>query len=229
MPAQPPGAGAQISAYRDPRDTALVLRLTSLLALLSCLLVASVAVNFLQYFRKADLVVVDKTSGAAVVLNNRELGSTETVRLDRDQITDEDKSYTARSYAEALYRIDPATRGEDIRRALRQMIDQSAVEFAKYLSKERILETQRAESWQSTWDVQESSIDTRDAWTIQVIGTQDVTRIVNGAPSTERHQLQVRVKLAADPEGRTDRNLRTGCRVVRFEVKEIAAAPVAGA
>lgn len=212
-----------VSLARDPRDVSLVGRLTGLVALLALALLASIAANIIQYLRKPDLVVVDNLSGAAVTLNNRELGETEHVRLDRDHIEERDKAYAARTFAEALYRVDPATRGNDVRRALELMVGESAVRFAKYLGDDRILETQRVESQQSTWEVQTCVLDGRDPWTVEIIGTQDLTRIVSGSPVTERHQLQLRIKLAADPEGRTDRNLRSGCRVVRYDFREIAA------
>jgi len=211
-----------VSLARDPRDVMLVGRLVGVVALLAAVALASIGANIVQYLRKPDLVVVDDTSGAAIVLNNRELGETESVRLDRDHIEERDKAYAARTFAEALYRVDPATRGNDVRRALELMVADSAVRFAKYLGQDRILETQRVESQQSTWEVQSCVLDGRDPWTVEIIGTQELTRIVSGSPVTERHQLQLRIKLAADPEGRTDRNLRSGVRVVRYDLREIA-------
>jgi hypothetical protein len=101
------------------------------------------------------------------------------------------------------------------------MAPDSALKFARYLKQEAILEKQRQESWQSVWTVQDVSVDPRDRYLVRVIGRQDLRRLEAGAPVEETRQLNLSVRLMADPNGRADRNLRSGFIISSFEYKEI--------
>lgn len=220
--------GAVTRHFRDPRDIQIILRLSALLAVSGVLLVLSVCGNIFQYYEDDDLVVMDKDSGRVLVINKREYGETESVRLGPDRITEQDKRYLATEFVTALFRLDPASRVRDIERALRMMVPESAPRFAEYLTKNRVLERERKESQQGVWTAQDVSLDPRDPWTVRVIGEQELTRnLPNVGIRTEKHQYAITIKLAADPSRRADRNLRSGVLVGRVEWKEIT--PTEGA
>ena len=209
------------SLYRDPQDVRTVIQLARSGIVLSLLLLISVAANFYQYYRRPDRIVVDKSSGRVVEINDRDYGETEAVQLGPEHLTDADKKYIASEFIRSLYQIDPATRSKDLERALRMMVPDSALKFARYLKQDNVLDKQLQESWQSTWAAQDITVDTKDRYVVRVLGRQDIHRLDNGVTLDEPRQLSLSLKLIADPKGRADRNLRSGFLVSSFDYKEI--------
>jgi hypothetical protein len=157
------------------------------------------------------------------MINDREYGETEAVRLGPDRLTDADKQYIAGEFVKAIYQVDPATRPRDIERALRMMVPNSALLFARYLKQTGVLDKQRAESWQAIWTPQDISVDGADPYTVRVIGKQEITKIIANATQRETRQLHLTLKLTADPQRRADRNLRSGFLIASFDYKELGA------
>jgi hypothetical protein len=209
--------------YRDPADVRTILSMAWTGTLLVVLLLASVAFNIWQYWRRPDRVVVDRSSGRVLMINDREYGETEAVRLGPDRLTGADKQYIAGEFVKAIYQVDPATRPRDIERALRMMVPASALLFARYLKQTGVLDKQRAESWQAVWTPQDISIDGADPYTVRVIGKQEITKVIAGATQQETRQLSLTLKLVADPQRRADRNLRSGFLIGSFDYKELGA------
>jgi len=209
------------SLYRDPQDVRTVIQLARSGIVLTLLLLASVAANFYQYYRRPDRIVVDKSTGRVVEINDRDYGETEAVQLGPEHLTDADKKYISSEFVRSLYQIDPATRSKDIERALRMMLPDSALKFARYLKQESILEKQLQESWQSAWTAQDITVDSKDRYTVRVIGRQEIHRLDNGVAVDAPRQLSLSLKLIADPKGRADRNLRSGFLIGSFDYKEI--------
>jgi hypothetical protein len=112
--------------YRDPADVRTILSMAWTGTLLVLLLLASVAFNIWQYWRRPDRIVVDRSSGRVLMINDREYGETEAVKLGPDKLTNADKQYLAGEFVKAIYGVDPATRPRDIERALRMMAPASA-------------------------------------------------------------------------------------------------------
>lgn len=195
------GAGTY-SLYRDSQDVRTVIHLARSGIVLTLLLLISIAGNFYQYYRRPDRIVVDKSSGRVVEINDRNYGETEAVELGPERLTDADKKYIASEYVRSLYQIDPATRSKDIERALRMMLPDSALKFARYLKQDNILDKQLQESWQGTWTAQDITVDSKDRYTIRVLGRQDIHRLDNGVTLDEPRQLSLSLKLIADPNGR---------------------------
>lgn len=206
---------------RDPQDVRTILSLAWTGMLLVLLLLVSVSFNLYQYVRRPDRIVVDRSSGRVLQINDRDYGETEAVQLGPDRLTNADKQYVTGEFVKSLYQIDPATRPRDIERALRMMVPESALRFARYLKQEGVLEKQRAESWQAVWTPQDVSVDVVDPYTVRVIGRQEVTRVVAGAVGRETRQLSLTLKLVADPQRRADRNLRSGFLVASIDYKEL--------
>jgi len=209
--------------YRDPADVRTILSMAWTGTLLVLLLLASVALNIWQYWRRPDRIVVDRSSGRVLMINDREYGETEAVKLGPDKLTNADKQYLAGEFIKAIYQVDPATRPRDIERALRMMAPASALLFARYLKQTGILDKQRAESWQAVWAPQDISVDGVDPYTVRVIGKQEITKMIAGATQQETRQLHLTLKLVADPQRRADRNLRSGFLVASFDYKELGA------
>lgn len=214
--------GANPVVYRDPNDVRAIYQLLSVLMVVLALFVVSAAGNAWQYWRRPDRIVVDRSNGRVLMINDRQFGETEAVKMTPDTLGDGDKKYLAGEYLKSLYAVNPSTRAEDIRTALEMMVPQSAVKFAAYLKEQRVLEQQRAESWQAVWTPQDITIDRADPYTVRVIGKQEITRVINNQALQEAKQLQLTLKLAADPAGRTDRNKRTGLLVAAIDYKEIS-------
>jgi len=210
--------------YRDPSDIRAILGAARVTLLIALVLLISVGLNVYQYWRRPDRIVVDMSSGRTLMINDREYGATEAAQLGPEKLTGTDKEYVSREFVQALYQIDPATRPRDIERALRLMVPVSAIKFAGYLKQEGTLEKQRTESWQAIWTPQDVTVDKLDSYVVHVIGQQQLTKLVAGNPQTETRQLNLTLKLIADPQGRADRNLRSGFLVAAFDYKELGKA-----
>src|SRR4030095_5523329 len=65
--------------FRDPADVRTILNMAWTGRLLVLLLLASVAFNIWQYWRRPDRIVVDRSSGRVLMINDREYGETEGV------------------------------------------------------------------------------------------------------------------------------------------------------
>ena len=217
----PDDPSAPLVINRDPQDVRTILSLAGTGMLLVLLLLVSVSFNLYQYVRRPDRIVVDRSSGRVLQINDRDYGETEAVQLGPDRLTNADKQYVTGEFVKSLYQIDPSTRPRDIERALRMMVPESALRFARYLKQEGVLERQRAESWQAVWTPQDVSVDGADPYTVRVIGRQEVTRVVASAAVSETRQLSLTLKLVADPQRRADRNLRSGFLVASIDYKEL--------
>ena len=99
---------------------------------------------------------------------------------------------------------------KNIERSLRIMLLDSALKFARHVKQDKILDKQLQESRQSTWTAQDITVDSKDRYTVRVLGRQEVHRLDNGVTLDEPRQLSLSLKLIADPKGRADRNLRSG-------------------
>jgi hypothetical protein len=214
-------AAARLVVYRDPHDVRTIFQLLSLLLITLALSVVSAAGNAWQYWRRPDRIVVDRSNGRVLMINDRQYGETDAVKMTPDQPNDGDKKYLVSEYVRTLYAVNPAIRAVQIKAALEMMVPKSATIFAGYLKDHHILEQQRAESWQAVWTPQDIAIDRVDPYTVRVIGKQDITKIINNQVLQESKQLQLTVKLAADPAGRTDQNRRMGFLVAAIDYKEI--------
>ena len=95
------------------------------------------------------------------------------------------------------------------------MLPDSALKFARYLKQDNILDKQLQESWQSTWTAQDITVDSKDRYTVRVLGRQEVHRLDNGVTLDEARQLSLSLKLIADPKGPRVRGQARGSGVRR--------------
>ena len=213
--------GGPAVVYRDVSDVRTILSLTWSMMILALLLVGSGVGNIYQYLRRPDRIVVDGGTGRVLSINNRNYGSEEGIEFGPDRLTAQDKIYITKEFVKAVYQVDPATRPRDIERALTMMVPDSAVRFSRWMKEKGVLDQQKAESWQTIWSPMDVSVDKNDVYTVNVIGKQDITKMVNGITVSDGRQLRLTIKLVADNKGRADRNLRSGFLVSSLDYQEL--------
>ncbi|SRR5215204_2563841 len=74
-----------VDIMRDPDDALTISLLLRAVWVLLIVLTVSIGINVFLSARKADRIVVDKSSGRVVELNNRDYGATETVEIAPDR------------------------------------------------------------------------------------------------------------------------------------------------
>jgi len=210
--------------YRDPADVRTILSMAWTGTLLVLLLLASVAFNIWQYWRRPDRIVVDRSSGRVLMINDRELGATEAVKLEKDKLQIADMDYVVKAYVEYLYRVDQRSRSKDIEGALRLMVPGQAKKFAQYLTDQKILQTQREQQWNATWKPEYLEHAPGKPLTVKVYGTQEIDMVVKNESKHATKHILLTVELLPDaPENgtfRLDRNLRSGFRINAIFYKE---------
>lgn len=217
-----PALESHLVVYRDPADVRTHLQLLTTLLIVLGLLALSALGNAWQYWRRPDRIVVDRSNGQVLMINDREFGETTSAKMLPDQFGEADKKYLVSEYVRLLYGVNPVTRAADLKAALEMMVPASAARFAAYLKERHILEQQRAQSWQAVWTPQDTSLDRLDPYTLRVIGKQAITKVINNTVVHETKQLQLTLKLVADPAGRNDANRRMGFLVASVDYKELA-------
>jgi len=215
-----------VICYRDPADVRTIRRQSRLI--LFSLLIVAVAVVGVVYkaIQRPDRIVVDMTSGRAVMINDRELGATEAVKLEKDKLQVADMDYVVKAYVEYLYRVDQRSRSKDIEAALKLMVPGQAKKFAQYLTEQKILQTQREEQWNATWKTEYLEHAPGKPLTVKVYGTQEIDMVVKNESKHAIKHLLLTVELLPDaPENgtfRLDRNLRSGFRINSIDYKELS-------
>ena len=216
-----------VICYRDPADVRTIRRQArhhhSLLACYHRPRFVGVVYKSIQ---RPDRIVVDMSSGRTVMINDREFGATEAVRLEKDKLQIADMDYVVKAFLEYLYRVDQRTRSKDIEAALRLMVPGQAKKFAQYLTEQKILQTQREQQWNATWTPEYLEHVPGKALTVKVYGTQEIDLVVkNESKHITKHVLLTVDLLPDAPEGgtfRLDRNLRSGFRINAIDYKELS-------
>lgn len=215
-----------VICYRDPADVRTIRRQGRLILL--CLLISAIAILGVVYksIQRPDRIVVDMSSGRTVMINDREFGATEAIRLEKDKLQIADMDYVVKAFLDYLYRVDQRTRSKDIESALRLMVPGQAKKFAQYLTEQKILQTQREQQWNATWTPEYLEHVQGKPLTIKVYGTQEIDLVVkNESKHTTKHVLLTVELLPDAPEGgtfRLDRNLRSGFRINALDYKELS-------
>ncbi len=211
----------------DPETVEANRRLMGALGIAVIIILVQVVFNLTLYLRRPDRIVVDRTAGGdrVVVMNNREYGLTDSVGFSPDEPSAGDKKYLASQFLNLYYGNNPDIRDRQLNEAIGLMIAARGRELFEYLKRNRVLEQQAAESWQARWTQQQIWIDQADPFTVHIIGTQALTRIINQRSVEEAHQLNLTVKLARDELGRDERNKRTGYQITWFGWEELQSAP----
>jgi hypothetical protein len=213
-----------VNLHRDDRDVRLLLHISASQVLTLLVLFVSLAGNMWQYYRRPDRIIVDRTEqGDRVVLVNDRPINNAAVSWGPDTGGDGDKRRLANEWATARYAIDPMTREQTVEKLLRMMEPNAAAKFVAYLKKHGELERERGERWQSSWTPQLTVIDSSNPYRINVVGVQELTRVIGSAPQRETRQIMFSVKLMPDRDsGRAAHNGHTGFLVLDIlDIKEV--------
>ncbi len=207
---------------RDPADVRTILSMAMAGIVLIGLTLLMAGVLAYKVLSSPPLIVVDRTKeGDRVVsMDGQELVGG--VFVSKDKPGDGDKKAAANTFASNLYKIDPATRADDLEHALKMMVPTAAIELMKQLKPD--LERQRAERWQTIWEPQVTSIDPADPYTVRVVGRQRITRVVKNELKQDSRQLAFNLKLVFDSQRRVERNNRTGFLIADLRDFQIIAA-----
>ncbi|HRH41442.1 MAG TPA: hypothetical protein PKY82_07320 [Pyrinomonadaceae bacterium] len=214
--------GTEIS--RDPDDILTIFSLLRKVSILLVLLVISIGTNVFLAVRRADRIVVDKSSGRVVELNNRDYGATETVEITPDRPNDTDKKYLVKEFLKSLYQVEQTTRETEVNKLLRMLDPDLSLSLAARFKQNGILTTEKAESVNSTWELQDLSVDERDPYILRAIGIRRIRRQANGQDLQESLQLKCKflLKDSSNSPARNDNNLRTGFTILRFRVEPVS-------
>ena len=117
--------------------------------------------NFYLVLRKADLIVVDKTSGRTLLINDKDYGSTEAVTLAPDNLTSRDKKALVGEFLRCLYEVNGTTRAANVNRLLKMMEPNLSLQQARLFAGEKLLAEEKAESVNSSWELQDVTFDDR--------------------------------------------------------------------
>lgn len=208
---------------RDPEDILTISSLLRSLFILAMMLVISCGVNFYLALRKADLIVVDKTSGLTLAINNKDYGQTEAVQLAPDNLGDRDKKALATEFLHCLYEVSGATRPANVNRLLKMMEPNLSLNQARLFKSEKLLEQEKAEAVNSSWELQDLSVDERDPYIIRALGKRIVRRVAGGASTEEETQIKVKFLLMDSPTSpaRNENNYRTGFYVLKYRAEAV--------
>src|ERR1051325_11670320 len=85
-----------VICYRDPADVRTIRRQCLLIIL--AFVVAAIAIVGVVYksIQRPDRIVVDLSSGRTVMINDKELGATEAVKLEKDKLQIADMDYVVK-------------------------------------------------------------------------------------------------------------------------------------
>jgi hypothetical protein len=214
---------APIYSERDPEDVMTISNLLRSLFILTMILLVSCGVNFYLALRKADLIVVDKTSGRSLAINNKDYGQTEAVNLTPDNLTSGDKKALVTEFLHCLYEVNGATRPANVNRLLKMMEPNLSLQQAQLFNTEKLLAQEKAESVNSSWELQDLSVDERDPYIVRALGKRIIRRVAGGASVEEETQIKVKFLLMDSPTNpvRNENNYRTGFYVLKYRAEAV--------
>jgi len=216
-------ADAFASVERDPEDVLTISHLLRALFVLVVLLFLSCGLNFYLALRKADLIVVDKTSGRTLAINDRDYGQTEAVEVSPDNPTNRDKKALIAEFLRCLYEVNGATRAANVNRLLKMMEPNLSLQQARLFNDEKLLAQEKSESVNSSWELQDVTFDERDPFVVRALGKRIVRRVREGASVEEQTQIKVKFLLMDSPTSptRNDNNYRTGFYVLKYRAESV--------
>jgi hypothetical protein len=217
------GADARFCIERDPEDVLTISHLLRLGLVLVVLLFLSGGLNFYLALRKADLIVVDKTSGRTLAINDKDYGATEAVQISPDSLTNRDKKALVAEFLHCLYEVNGTTRAANVNRLLKMMEPNLSLQQARLFNDEKLLAQEKTESVNSSWELQDVTFDDRDPYMVRALGVRRVRRVREGATVEEETQIKVKFLLMDSPTSpaRNDNNYRTGFYVQKYRSEAV--------
>jgi hypothetical protein len=95
--------------------------------------------------------------------------------------------------------------------------------MATRLKQNGVLAAEKTEGVNSSWELQDLSVDESDPYILRAIGTRKIRRKASGQDVEESVQLKCKFLLKDSPSApiRNDNNLRTGFTILRFRVEPV--------
>ena len=89
--------------------------------------------------------------------------------------------------------------------------------------KNGVLAAEKTESVNSSWELQDLTVDENDPYVLRAIGVRRIRRRTAGQDVEESVQLKAKFLLKDTPSSpaRNDNNLRTGFTILRFRVESV--------
>lgn len=214
---------AIVSVERDPEDVLTISQLVRAGFVLAIMLFLSIGLNFYLALRKADLIVVDKTSGRTLAINNRDYGQTDAVEISPDNPSVRDKKALVAEFLRCLYEVNGATRGGQVNRLLKMLEPNLSLQQAQLFNNEKLLAQEKAESVNSVWELQDVGVDERDPYIVRALGKRIVRRVRDGANVEEETQIKVKFLLMDSPTSpaRNENNYRTGFYIQKYRSEAV--------
>ena len=209
---------------RDPEDVMTISHLLRAVFILAALLFLSGGLNFYLALRKADLIVVDKTSGRTLAINNKDYGATEAVQISPDNLTNRDKKALVAEFLRCLYEVNGATRAGNVNRLLKMMEPNLSLQQARLFNDEKLLAQEKTESVNSSWELQDVTFDDRDPYLVRALGKRIVRRAPGGGATVEEEtQIKIKFLVMDSPTSpaRNDNNYRTGFYVQKYRAEAV--------
>src|ERR1044072_6381618 len=107
-------ASLPIICYRDPADVRTIRRQSKLIVLAFVITAIAIVGVIYKSIQRPDRIVVDMSSGRTVMINDREFGATEAVKLEKDKLQLADMDYVVKAFLDSLYRVDQHSRSKAI-------------------------------------------------------------------------------------------------------------------
>ena len=190
------------------------------------LAVGLIAVSILAavgFFRRPRvLVAVQTPDGQRIArIDDVNFGTSEQIQMGEDNLSDLDKKELVNQFLNAFYNVDLASRSKDVPRAMQMMVPESARFYFKTLSEQGQLQRERDEGWSAVWKTDSFEVDRADRNAVQIIGTQQLRRIVGGVAKAEK--IQYKLTFLLHTEGsRNNSPLRTGYWIINFKAEELS-------
>lgn len=198
-------------------------RLNRVCFVLAIGLVAISVLAAIGYYRRPKVIVAVQTPDGQRIaqIDDMKFGATEQIQMGEDNLNDRDKQELVNRFLETFYAVDLASRSKDVPKALSMLIPDSARNYYKTLNEQGYLQRERDEAWSSSWKTDSFEVDRSDRNQVQVIGTQNLRRVMAGKPKTER--IQYKIVFTLHTEGkRDDTPLRTGYWIINFKPEELS-------
>ncbi len=208
---------------RDPEDILTISQLLRVCFVLLGLLFFCIGLNFYFALRKTDLIVVDKTSGRTLAINNKDYGQTEAVSLAPDNLTNGDKKALVTEFLRCLYEVNSATRPGQVNRLLKMLEPNLSLQQAQLFNTEKLLAQEKTQSVNSSWELQDLSVDERDPFIVRALGKRVLRRVQNGSSVEEETQIKIKFLLMDSPTSpaRNDNNYRTGFYIHKYRAEAV--------
>lgn len=218
--------------YTEPAVAKITYGLVWAIISSSLIIVALIGACIFLYLRKPDRIVIEQNSQGEqlLMINDRNYGQVKNLALEPDKPTNGQKLLFAKEFVTSLFEADVTSRQAKLKRALGMMAKESAQTLFNYLKTNTAngnnnagiaLTIEKQENWSSLFEIKESTLDSSNPAIINILGTQKITKVIGGNVVQDERNVQIKLTVHPDSEGRQDYNLQLGFLVLNYSFKEL--------